>query len=53
MDQSRLNYEEENLYEIQIRFVNQSNRFEKKFLINIEDLNEPPTNLQCSRRTHL
>ena len=53
IDQSRLNYEDENEHEIQIQFVNQSNRLEKTFLIHIEDLNESPSNLQCSRRLNI
>ncbi len=48
IDQSRLNYEEQNQYKIRIQFSNQSNFFEENFLINIEDINESPYNLQCS-----
>ncbi len=50
IDQSRLNYEEQNQYKIRIQFSNQSEIFEEIFLINIEDINEPPYHLQCSSK---
>ncbi|CAF4664757.1 unnamed protein product, partial [Rotaria sp. Silwood2] len=50
-DQSRLNYEEQNQYKICIQFSNQSELIEKVLFINIEDINEPPYNLQCSNQT--
>ncbi|CAF1122720.1 unnamed protein product [Rotaria sordida] len=50
-DQSRLNYEEQNQHKICIQFSNHSEVIEKNFSINIEDINEPPYNLQCSNQT--
>lgn len=49
-NQSYLNYEEQNLYEVCIRFSNESALIERKFFINVEDVNEPPFNFQCSSR---
>lgn len=49
MDQSRLNYEEQNQYKICVQFFNETQFIEQSFLIEIEDINEPPYNLHCSR----
>jgi len=48
IDQSRLNYEEQNQYKIRIQFSNQSQLIEEEFFIYIEDINESPYNFQCS-----
>ncbi len=50
IDQSRLNYEEQNQYKIRIQFSNQSQLIEEDFFIYIQDINESPYNLQCSSR---
>jgi hypothetical protein len=52
IDQLRLNYEEQNQYKIRIQFSNQSNLFEQIFSIDIKDINEPPSHLQCSSITY-
>jgi hypothetical protein len=42
-----LNYEEQNQFQIRIQFSNQLELVEENFFIFIEDINEPPYNLQC------
>ncbi|UJR34161.1 hypothetical protein I4U23_021569 [Adineta vaga] len=50
-DQARLNYEEQNQYKIRVQFFNQTQFIEEAFLIEIQDINESPYNLQCSHQT--
>ncbi|CAF3966087.1 unnamed protein product, partial [Adineta steineri] len=50
-DQSRLNYEEQNQHKICVQFSNETELIEETFLINIQDINESPYNLQCSNHT--
>jgi hypothetical protein len=51
IDQSRLNYEIQNQYKIQIEFSNQSNSFQQIFSIDLENINESPSHFHCSTIT--
>ncbi|CAF1686408.1 unnamed protein product, partial [Adineta ricciae] len=50
-EQSRLNYEEQNQYKIRVQFINKTQFIEESYLIEIEDINEPPYNLHYSHQT--